>query len=267
MSLPDILIPSNAKYINFLDDKNQFNPHFDITWSFTIALTGTEHGFSTFLSNSKTFLPNLGHYLGLPLEDENLITENYINILTESNDNIAIYDSLSSVILSICFDTTGYTALSTPFISGLRYGDIKKNSITIRDDNREIVYHDALSSLDTEFMMTSSKKYWQTLRFKFCNVGTKLEIDLKTTDAYKTILSLPVHIKMDLNSPIYPGFSFMSPISSNSIFPSTLFLKNFHTQGSTKSPTYEIIEPTDFIIDTNTEYNIFTSADKIIFKQ
>jgi hypothetical protein len=258
----DILIPANAKYISFVDDKKEFNPHFDIVWSFKIALSGTEHGFSTFLSNSTDIIPYRGHYIGLPIESESLDTESSINIVTEYGNNLTSEIALSSAILSIAFDTVGYAALSTPFIPGLRRSEIKRNSITIRDDSREVIYHEALSALSTEFVMSSSRKYWNTLRFKVSNIGTKLDIDLKTTDKYKNIVSIPINIQIQYNDKILPGFSFMSPLSSNLIQPSTLFLNNFHIQGKTQEPTYEIIEPTLFKIDDKVEYNVYSNKDK-----
>jgi hypothetical protein len=54
----------------------------------------------------------------------------------------------------------------------------------------------------------------------------------------------------------------MSPLSSNLIQPSTLFLNNFHIQGKTQEPTYEIIEPTLFKIDDKVEYNVYSNKDK-----
>lgn len=266
MTPTDILIPGNAKYISFVDDKKEFNPHYDVTWSFKIALSGTEHGFSTFLSNSTDYSPYLGHYIGLPTESESLDTESSINITTEYGNNITSEYALSSVVLSIAFDTVGYAALSTPFIPGLKRSEIKRNSLTIRDSSREVIYHNALSSISTEFVMSSSRKYWQTLRFRVSNLGTKLEIDLKTSNKYKTILSLPINIQIQFNDKIYAGFSFMSPMSSNSITPSTLFLNNFHIQGRVEEPTYEIIEPTLFDINEKTKYGTFINNDRIVFK-
>ena len=52
MSFPaDIKLPANAKYFAFVDNNNQYNPSYDITWSFQYALTGTEAGFCTFLTS------------------------------------------------------------------------------------------------------------------------------------------------------------------------------------------------------------------------
>jgi hypothetical protein len=267
MSVPnDILLPSDAKYISFVDPKLRLNPHYDIVWSFQIALTGTEHAFSTFLINDSNFISNNGHYLGIPIDINTIATELFIPILTESGENITTQSSLSTALLSISFDTTGFNALSTPFREGLLKSQIKKNSITIRDDNQEVIYHNALSALSlsangTTFVMTSTQQYWQTLRFRLSNLGSKLDIDLKRDVEYTTILSLPVSISITNEIQTYVGFSFTTPVSSSVSQPlsSTLFLNNFHIQGNTSEPTYEIIDNIPFAIDVNPEYEIFNN--------
>jgi hypothetical protein len=59
----------------------------------------------------------------------------------------------------------------------------------------------------------------------------------------------------------YVGFSFTTPVSSSVSQPlsSTLFLNNFHIQGNTSEPTYEIIDNIPFAIDVNPEYEIFNN--------
>jgi len=267
MPLPtDILLPGNAKFLSFVDPKLRLNPHYDIVWSFQIALTGTEHAFSTFLINDSNFISNQGHYLGLPIDINAITTELFIPISTESGEYITTQSALSTALLSISFDTTGFNALSTPFREGLLKSQIKKNSITIRDDNQAVIYHNALSALGlsataTTFVMTSTQRYWQTLRFRLSNLGSKLDIDLKRDVEYTTILSLPLNISMRNESQTYVGFSFASPVSSSISQPlsSTLFLNNFHIQGNTSEPTYEIIDNIPFVIDTDPQYEIFNN--------
>ena len=225
--MSEILLPSNAKYLTFIDTKLNFNPHFDVIWSFEIALSGIQHGFSTFIADNSSFIPLSGHYFGLPIDN----------------------------LLSVVFDTNGYAALSTPIRDGILLSGIKPNSITIRDDGNHLIYHEALSSLDTSFVLTSSQKYWQTLRFRLSNLGTSLYIDLKKNNIYSNLLTLPININVTDSPYLYPGFTFVSPISSNIISPSTLFLKNFHVQGNVSDPTYENIPYTEFSIDQPSEYN------------
>ena len=267
----DILLPADAKYISFIDPKLKLNPHYDVVWSFKIALTGTEHAFSTFLVNDTVYVPEKGHYLGLPISINDITTEVSIPITTELNDYTTTEGSLSSSLLSISFDTTGFNALSTSFRPGLLRSQIKRNSITIRDDNQEVIYHNALSALalsgsKTTFVMTSSQQYWQTLRFRLSNLGSKLNIDLKTDKDYATILSLPMNLSIKNENQMYVGFSFTAPVSSSLSPNSTLFLNNFHIQGNTSKPTYEIIDSDPFIIDTNPEYQIFNNDLTIIPK-
>jgi hypothetical protein len=66
MSYPgDVLIPVNAKYFGFVDNKMPYNSHWDITWSFQFCLSGDEHGFCTFLTTTPTISSGIpGHYLG-----------------------------------------------------------------------------------------------------------------------------------------------------------------------------------------------------------
>jgi hypothetical protein len=45
-----ISLSSNAKYFGIIDPKKAYNLNWDVVWSFTYALTGTQHGFSSFLN-------------------------------------------------------------------------------------------------------------------------------------------------------------------------------------------------------------------------
>ena len=117
------------------------------------------------------------------------------------------------------------------------------NSLVIRDSTANVIFNSPLSSLDTEFILSSSVKQFQTLRFRYVNGGKKLYIDYrKDGESYKNLLTLPIST-LDLTSypKAYPGLTFCSPISSTSIHPSTMFVKNFHSQGNTSDPTYETL--------------------------
>jgi hypothetical protein len=273
MSSPDdILLPLDAKYISFVDPKLRLNTHYDVVWSFQIALTGDEHAFSTFLINNSTYNPENGHYLGLPIGSNFIETELSIPINTEFEDYIITEDFLSKSLISISFDTTGFNALSTPFRNGLVKSQIKKNSITIRNDNQEIIYHNALSALDfsksqTTFVMSSTQKYWQTLRFRLSNLGSKLDIDLKIDTDYHTILSIPTNISIIDENQVYAAFSFTSPVSSTISPNSTLFLNNFHIQGNTADATYEVIDNIPLVIDTTETYQMFNNNITIVPKE
>jgi hypothetical protein len=215
---PDISLSSNAKYFGMTDPIKDYNLNWDIVWSFTYALTGTEHGFCTFLTNTPTLTGCLpGHYLG--------------------------YNNVNG-LLGIAFDSTGYFALSTPSRTGISLSNTKKNSLIIRDSNNDVIYNEQLSSLDTNFILSSSIKVYQTLRFRYCNAGNKLYIDYKKSNIdYSNLLTINISsLNINDNTIAYPGFSFCSPISSLNIFPSSMYIQNFHTQGNDVTPTYETSE-------------------------
>lgn len=214
----DILLSSNAKYFGIIDPKKAYNLNWDVVWSFTYALTGTQHGFSSFLTTSPTITGGLpGQYLG--------------------SDN-------QNMILSIGFDSTGYFALSSPLRPGIPLSSTIPNSIIVRDSNDSVIFNKSLSSLDTSFILSSSVKTYQTLRFRYSNAGRKLSIDFKkSNNKYSTLTSLNItSLNITDNLTAYPGFSFCSPISGLNIEPSSMFIQNFHTQGNILSPTYETLE-------------------------
>jgi hypothetical protein len=260
MAFPsNIFLASSAKYFGFVDPKMSYNAHWDITWSFTFALTGSEHGFCTFLTTNPLLSTGLpGQYLGYLGNYPYILTESGEYLLTESGERLTYEATTLSAydtngVLAIAFDSTGYFALSDADNSGLPINDIKRNSLTVRNNNG-VVCHDALSALDTSFFLSSSVKNYQTLRFRLAN-GDKLYIDYKKGNAdYKNLKTVSLsNFSIDENLILYPAFSFSSPISSISIKPSTLWLKNFHTQGNTSEPTYEIL-PFNSIYPSNVTY-------------
>jgi hypothetical protein len=216
----DIVLPGDAKKYGFIDSKYSYNPHWDIAWSFTFALTGSEHGFATFLSPDTTVSSAKGgQYLGY-------------------------YDNSDSAngVLAIAFDSTGMFALPIGGNPGVSDPNVKKNSIIIRDSDNNVIFNEALSSLSPSFILSNPVKTFQTLRFRFSNAGRKLSIDFKTdTTEYTTLTSISLSFDVNTYPDLYPGFTFCSPISSASIIPSTFYLKNFHTQGNIIDPTYETI--------------------------
>jgi hypothetical protein len=250
MSFPsDVKLPANAKYIAFVDEKKNYNPNYDIIWSFQYAISGNEAAFATFLTSTKPSLSSIpGHYLGysgtVPLsgflldEDGNyILTENYERIILEGNGE-------SDSILGICiaFDTTGLFALSSNTRSGVGLGSIKRNSLIIRDFNDNVTYYNELSNINPEFKILSSGKSYKTMRFKYTNTD-KITIDFKPDGSTEFIelTSININFNPDSADIFRPGFSYSSPISSLSA-PSVLFLKNFHTQGTENATTVETVE-------------------------
>ena len=280
MSLPsDVLLPEDAKYHGFVDTKLGFNSHWDITWSFSFALSGSQHGFCTFLTTNPLLSGGIpGQYLGYLGTPSFILDESGQYILSETGDRLLLdappssdtsillnenglaYTNEEGIpllaggqpstqgtdgtgtsgILAIAFDSTGLFALSTTDNSGVGMSNVIPNSLIVRDSNDKVVCNVALSSLDTSFFLASSNKSYQTLRFRLASAGRKLFIDYKTENTkYKPLTSLDVSISPLSHPVLYPGFTFCSPISSSSIMPSTIFLKNFHVQGNTNPPTLE----------------------------
>jgi hypothetical protein len=213
----DIKLSPDAKYFGIVDYKKPYNLNWDVVWSFTYALTGVQHGFCTFLTTGQSISGLPGQYLGC------------------NNDNF---------VLSIGFDSTGYFALSSPLRNGVLLSDTKPNSLIIRDSVNNVVFNERLSSLNTDFILASSVKAYQTLRFRYSNAGRKISVDYKIDGKkYSNITSLSISsLNINDNFIVYPGFSFCSPISGLNITPSTMHIQNFHTQGNTDYPTYETTE-------------------------
>ena len=240
MSFPsNIYLASSAKYFGFVDPKSGYNDNWDITWSFTFALTGAQHGFCTFLTTSPSPLSSIpGQYLGY-LDDLTPITP-------ESPTAIG-------GVLAIAFDSTGYFALSDVNNFGISTTNCKPNSLVIRH-GKSLIFNEHLSSLDTSFFLSSSTKSYQTLRFRLANTD-KLYIDYKPTSGkYKNLATVNISAFRVNNELLYPAFSYSSPISSISIDPSTLWIKNFHTQGCKNEPTYEIEDYIPLLPDGGTIY-------------
>lgn len=270
MAFPsDVLLPSNSKYYGFVDKKAGYNPNWDIVWSFSFALTGTQHAFCTYLTTNPNISAGIpGQYLGYLGSSEFILAENSQIILTENNEELS-YDDITSTsstegtngVFSIAFDSTGYFALSSENNSGVRLDQVTKNSLIIRDSTANVVYNKPLSSLDTSFFLSSSAKSYQTLRFRFSNAGKIIYIDYKSDlTAYKNLLTLPISFNINNTPILYPAFTFCSPISSSFITPSTLFLKNFHTRGSASEPTYETVP----CIELNKPSTTYTTISGIL---
>jgi hypothetical protein len=214
----DIFLPANSKEFGFVDSKYDYNGHWDIVWSFTFALTGTEHAFATFLTtNPNLSTGNAGQYLGY----------------------FTISPPIQNGRLVIAFDSTGLFALPISGNPGVALSAVKHDALIIRDEDNNVIFNEALSSLSTDFFLASANKNYQTLRFRFSNAGRKLSIDYKKERTeYQTLTSVTINFDLSAYPILYPALTFCSPISSLTT-PSTMYIKNFHTQGSVESPTYE----------------------------
>lgn len=261
----DIFLGSSAKFYAFVDSKIAYNPHWDINWSFEYALSGTQHGFATFLTNFLPITGFPGHYLGysgnahlssyLTTEtDEYILTESGEPLLVESETGIG-----TNGLLAIAFDTTGLFALSSTSRPGVGLGSIRENSLIIRDQIDNVVVNVQLSAISTQFRMSSAGGFdYQTLRFRYSQAGNKLSIDYKNTQtvSYQLLTAFYIPLVIPENYPdVYVGFSFCSPISSNSIVPSNMKLRNFHIQGNSQ---LENTEQTQFIPITASKLTTYT---------
>lgn len=246
---PDVLLPSNARYVAFVDEKKNYNPNYDIIWSFQYAISGNEGGFATFLTSTKPALSSIpGHYLGysgtVPLSgfllDENgnyVLTDDYERIILEGNNQ---NDSILG--LCIAFDSTGLFALSSNTRSGVGLSNIKRNSLIVRDYNDNVTYYNELSNINSQFKILSSGKSYKTMRFKYTNTD-KLTIEFKLdgSTVFTELTSININFDPNSSSILRPGFSYSSPISSLNA-PGVLFLKNFHTQGTENQTTVETVQ-------------------------
>ena len=267
MAFPnDTVLPTDAKIHGFIDTKYPYNSHWDIVWSFAFALTGIEHAFSTFLTDTPTITSNLsgGQYLGYLnpqyIPSDYILSESGDYLLTEDNNYITTGTNIPNAgVFAVAFDSTGYFALSYDNHSGVGINDIKKNALIIRN-NDEVIFNESLSSLSTEFFLSSSIKNYQTLRFRFSNAGKKFYIDYKSQNSeYINLTSINMEFDNCKYPILYPAFTFCSPISSLTT-PSTIYLKNFHTQGNIQEPTYERLE---FIPLTSTIPSGYTTLSGI----
>jgi hypothetical protein len=216
---PDILLPNDAKYLIIGDFDKNYNAHWDITWSISYALTGSEHAFCTYLTESIPVSSVPGHYLG------------YTNAYGTPNG-----------FLAIAFDTTGYFAVSSTYASGISPDNRKINSLIIRN-GENLIYNEQLSSINPSFNFTELNKTFKTLRFRVANGLTKLYVDYKTTGDYVNLIQIPLSgYNINNIGTIHPILSYTAPVSSSVSPDSTIFLKNFNIQGYDSPPTYEICD-------------------------
>lgn len=230
----DVLLPVNARYVGLIDPNFAFNPHWDLVWSFTYALTGTQHAFCTFLTTSSSLISSIpGQYLG------------YFNGTPSPNGDLAI-----------AFDSTGLFALSTTHCNGVPLSAVKPNSLIIRSGSN-LVYNETISA----FSLSSLNKEYNTIRVRLTNSGKKLGIDYHfDLEPYQTLTQITLSTIVLSSNPIYyPAITFTSPVSSSSIIPSKFWLKNFHAQGDSSNPTYETMTFTPISSSNLTNYTLLTT--------
>lgn len=282
----DTTLPLDAKYYGFTDLNSSTNPEWDIVWSFTYALTGFDtgqHGFCTFLTTTPFLSAGIpGWYLGYLAHglvgNTFLVTEDLEVLLDETNDPLEYESNEPSGLLSgipvagifaVAFDSTGYFALSDSDGAnpGVGLNKVIKNSLIVRDYRNQVIFNRPLSAMNPNFVFFSQQKYYQTLRFRLINAGSRLVIEFKPylSNSFELLTAINVTsgFTQAVSSNVYVGFSYCSPLSSLIIEPSTMYLKNFSVQAISAAPTYEIV-PTTSIRPTNLTYTSISGVRNLI---
>ena len=252
MALPsDILLPSDARYYQFVETDLSYNSNYDIVWSLQFKLPGDnvynsnyEYAFGTFLTSLTAELSSLpGQYVGdtdplLILGQTQLLTEQTPTsaITTEGEIDLMVDSTtLSGQLIKVVFDSTGLYGLSgRNSRGGVGEHQIKKNSISIRDYFHNLVFYEHLSAFSPTFSLTSDE--FETLRVRYANLGTKISIDKKVDTKYQTLttVELPFRLKeFDNLNNVFVGYSFCTPISTQNTALSVgdFFIKNAHIEG------------------------------------
>lgn len=241
----DVFLPLNAKYFGFVQEDKPMNLNWDITWSFTFALTGVEHGFCSFLTSNPALTGSIpGQYLG------------YLGNTASGYERSGLF--------AVGFDTTGLFALSSSSNTGVLPSQVKPNSLIVRNYDNRVLINAPLSTLSTEFILTSSSKVFQTVRLRVTNGGKKLYIDFKKTNTeYIPLTSVSLSgYTLSSNSVVYAGFTFCSPISSNNTDTSTMFVTNFNVEGTNTLPTIETI-PMVSILPISSSYTTISNISSL----
>jgi hypothetical protein len=173
---------------------SNFNPNFDITWSFQYSITGitgSSGGFSTFLFNNTT-LSGGGILSGLgfaPYTGYSGVDNAVLGIMFSSDNKITIKKG------------TNFTTLTTFNLPSLLYPLVK------------------------------TTENFNTIRFNLTDVGQTLKIDIKDLkNNYINIASIPTTIIPSDNIFYKIGFSYSSPLffGDDKI---VLKFKDIHVQG------------------------------------
>lgn len=285
MAFPsDILLPSDARYYQFVETDLSYNSNYDIVWSLQFKLPGDsvynsnyEYAFGTFLTSLTGELSSLpGQYVG---DTDPLLVAGQTQLLTEQTPTSAITTegeidievnstTLSGQLIKVVFDSTGLYGLSgRNGRSGVGEHQIKKNSISIRDYFHDLVFYEHLSAFSPTFSLTSDE--FQTLRVRYANLGTKISIDKKVDTKYQTLtsLELPFRLKEFNNiSNVFVGYSFSTPISTQTPVLSVgdFFLKNAHIEGlETTEVLTQTITSAPLIFNPNTSFTTVSNITAI----
>jgi len=281
---PDILLPSDARYYQFVETDLSYNSNYDIVWSLQFKLPGDnvynsnyEYAFGTFLTSLTGELSSLpGQYVGdtdpeLTVGEASLTTDQspLSSITTEGEINLVIDSTtLSGQLIKVVFDSTGLYGLSgRDSRSGVGEHQIKRDSLCIRDYFNDLVLYEHLSAFSSTFSLTSNE--FQTLRVRYANLGTKISIDKKINTRYQTLttVELPFRLKEFNNlSNVFVGYSFCTPISTQNTALSVgdFFLKNAHIEGlETNEVLTQTITSAPLVFNPNTSFTTVSNITAI----
>ena len=211
---------------------SDFNPIFDITWSFQYAVTGNSNssgGFSTFLFNNTT-LTSGGPLTGLgfaPYNSSSGISGAVLGVMFTNDNMVTVKRGTSFSIISsfTLFDTL------SPLV---------KNSVS-----------------------------YNTIRFNLTDVCQTLKISIKDqNDEYVEVKSINTGLSAGDNIFYKVGFSYATPLTSGGE-KIKILLKDFHVHGQSRPATLTYMDKpfiipkaeTFYIIQTPTSGQLVISPD------
>jgi hypothetical protein len=231
-----ITLPTNT-ICNTIAHNVAYNANYDIIWSFDYSLSGnntSQGSFTTFLFDG---LSSFGG--GAPGPGGAYYSAGqYL-----SGGNTLIIPSVSGAILGINFDTTGLFAISGSAANGLLAPIPKSLSIRYGQTNFQYLTSVTLTSLYTDFDLLLSAQEYNRLRFRLTDIGQTLKVDYKVSDSFAEILTIPVNLNITDSTTYKVGIGYTSPVSGASATQAIFSIRDFHVEGKTEIPEYDIIQP------------------------
>lgn len=197
---------------------SNFNPNFDITWSFAYSVTGvsgSSGGFSTFLYNN-TSLTSGGELSGCGFSPYNNV------------------GGVSGAVLGVMFTSDNRITVKT----GTNFSTL--TTFTLFDSLSPLVKND---------------KIYNTIRFNLTDVGQTLKIAVKDTedDIYIDKATIDLSLSASDKDYYHVGFSYATPLSTNTD-KITLSLMDFHVHGQTKVASVELMDKPYVVPKAETYY-------------
>jgi hypothetical protein len=231
-----ITLPTNT-ICNTIAHNVAYNANYDIIWSFDYSLSGnntSQGSFTTFLFDG---LSSFGG--GAPGPGGAYYSAGqYL-----SGANTLIIPSVSGAILGINFDTTGLFAISGSTANGLLTSIPKSLSIRYGQTTFDYLTSIPLTSLYTDFNLLLSSQQYNRLRFRLTDIGQTLKVDYKTANGFSEILTIPVNLNITDNTTYKVGIGYTSPVSGATATQAVFSIRDFHVEGKTEVPEYDIIQP------------------------